>query len=98
MGGAMDLVAGARRVIVAMEHQTKDGASRILKECTLPLTGKSVVHDIVTELCWIRVTPDGLLLTEVAEGMDAAEVQARTEARLIVSPELRVMTVDGAGS
>jgi 3-oxoacid CoA-transferase subunit B len=93
MGGAMDLVAGARRVVVAMEHQTKDGASRILKECTLPLTGQSVVHDIVTELCWIRVTPDGLLLTEVAEGLDAAEVQARTEAKLIVSPELRVMTV-----
>ena len=98
MGGAMDLVAGARRVIVAMEHQTKDGASRILKECTLPLTGKSVVHDIVTELCWIRVTPEGLVLTEVAEGMNAAEVQARTEAKLIVSPELRVMTIDGAGS
>ena len=98
MGGAMDLVAGARRVIVAMEHQTKDGASRILKECTLPLTGKSVVHDIVTELCWIRVTPEGLVLIEVAEGMGAEEVQARTEARLLVSPELRVMTVDGAGS
>jgi 3-oxoacid CoA-transferase subunit B len=97
MGGAMDLVAGARRVIVAMEHQTRDGASRILKECTLPLTGQSVVHDIVTELCWIRVTPDGLLLTEVAEGLDAAEVQARTEAKLIVSPELRVMTVAVAG-
>ena len=98
MGGAMDLVAGARRVIVAMEHQTKDGASRILKKCTLPLTGQSVVHDIVTELCWIRVTPEGLLLTEVAEGLDAAEVQARTEAKLIVSPELRVMTVAAAGS
>ena len=97
MGGAMDLVAGARRVIVAMEHQTKDGASRILKKCTLPLTGQSVVHDIVTELCWIRVTPEGLLLTEVAEGLDAAEVQARTEAKLIVSPELRVMTVVAAG-
>jgi 3-oxoacid CoA-transferase subunit B len=97
MGGAMDLVAGARRVIVAMEHQTKEGASRILKKCTLPLTGKSVVHDIVTELCWIRVTPEGLLLTEVAEGIDAAEVQARTEATLIVSPELRVMTVAVAG-
>jgi 3-oxoacid CoA-transferase subunit B len=96
MGGAMDLVAGARRVIVAMEHQTKDGASRILKACTLPLTGKSVVHDIVTELCWIRVTPEGLLLTEVAEGVDAAEVQARTEAKLLVSPDLRVMTVAGA--
>ncbi len=96
MGGAMDLVAGARRVIVAMEHQTKDGASRILKACTLPLTGKSVVHDIVTELCWIRVTPEGLLLTEVAEGVDAAEVKARTEAKLLVSPDLRVMTVAGA--
>src|SRR5271154_5556219 len=93
MGGAMDLVAGVRRVVVAMEHQTKDGGSRILKDCTLPLTGQSVVHDIVTELCWIHVTPAGLVLTEVAEGLDAAEVQARTEARLIVSPELRVMTV-----
>jgi 3-oxoacid CoA-transferase subunit B len=96
MGGAMDLVAGARRVIVAMEHQTKDGASRILKACTLPLTGKRVVHDIVTELCWIHVTPEGLLLTEVAEGMNAAEVQARTEAKLLVSPDLRMMTVAGA--
>ena len=92
MGGAMDLVAGARRVIVAMEHQTKDGASRILKACTLPLTGTRVVHDIVTELGWIRVTPDGLVLTEVAEGIDAAGVQARTEAKLIVSPTLQVMT------
>jgi len=91
MGGAMDLVAGARRVIVAMEHQTKDGASKILKKCTLPLTGKSVVHDIVTELCWIRVTREGLLLTEVAEGFDAAGVQARTEARLIVSSDLQRM-------
>ncbi|MDQ2833762.1 MAG: 3-oxoacid CoA-transferase subunit B [Acidobacteriota bacterium] len=93
MGGAMDLVAGARRVIVAMEHQTKDGASRILKQCTLPLTGERVVHDIVTELCWIRVTSEGLLLTEVAEGLSTAEVQARTEARLMVSPEVREMTV-----
>jgi 3-oxoacid CoA-transferase subunit B len=92
MGGAMDLVASARRVVVAMEHQTKDGGAKILKVCTLPLTGQGVVHDIVTELGWIRVTPEGLLLTEVAEGVDAAEVQARTEARLIVSPELRVMT------
>lgn len=91
MGGAMDLVAGARRVVVAMEHQTKDGNPKILKRCTLPLTGKSVVHDIVTELCWIRVTSDGLLLTEVAEGFDAAAVQGRTEAKLIVAPDLRVM-------
>jgi len=94
MGGAMDLVAGARRVIVAMEHQTKDGTSRILRECTLPLTGQNVVHDIVTELCWIRVSAQGLMLTEVVEGMSAAEVQAKTEARLLVSPDLRVMTVD----
>jgi 3-oxoacid CoA-transferase subunit B len=92
MGGAMDLVAGARRVIVAMEHQTKEGASRILKACTLPLTGTRVVHDIVTELGWIRVTAAGLVLTEVAEGIDAAEVQARTEATLIVSSTLQVMT------
>jgi len=91
MGGAMDLVAGARRVVVAMEHQTRDGGSKILKACTLPLTGKSVVHDIVTELCWIRVTPQGLLLTEVAEGFDAAAVQARTEAKLMVAPDLRLM-------
>jgi 3-oxoacid CoA-transferase subunit B len=97
MGGAMDLVAGARRVVVAMEHQTKDGEAKILKMCTLPLTGKSVVHDIVTELCWIRVTPEGLVLTEVAEGVDAAEVQAKTEAKLIVSPDLRVMTVAALG-
>ncbi|WP_353072331.1 3-oxoacid CoA-transferase subunit B [Tunturiibacter gelidiferens] len=94
MGGAMDLVAGARRVIVAMEHQTKDGASRILKECTLPLTGQSVVHDIVTELCWIRVTAEGLVLTEVAEGMDVNELKARTDAKLLVSPDMRVMTVN----
>lgn len=91
MGGAMDLVACARRVVVAMEHQTKEGHPKILKVCTLPLTGKNVVHDIVTELCWIRVTPDGLLLTELAEGIDAATVQSRTEAKLIISPDLRSM-------
>jgi 3-oxoacid CoA-transferase subunit B len=93
MGGAMDLVAGARRVIVAMEHQTKDSEPRILKQCALPLTGTRVVHDIVTELCWIRVTPEGLVLTEIAEGLEPAEVQKRTEARLIISPELQRMIV-----
>jgi 3-oxoacid CoA-transferase subunit B len=95
MGGAMDLVASARRVVVAMEHQTKDGGAKILRACTLPLTGERVVHDIVTELGWIRVIPEGLLLTEVAEGVDAAEVQARTEAKLLISPDLRVMTALG---
>jgi len=93
MGGAMDLVAGARRVIVAMEHQTKEGESRILKRCSLPLTGTGVVHDIVTELAWIRVTPEGLLLTEIAEGIRPDEVQARTEAALAFAPNLVTMSV-----
>jgi 3-oxoacid CoA-transferase subunit B len=94
MGGAMDLVAGARRVIVAMEHQTKDGAPKILRHCTLPLTGMHVVHDIVTEIAWIKVTPEGLLLTEIVEGISPAEVQARTEARLIFANDISTMTVN----
>ena len=91
MGGAMDLVAGARRVVIAMEHTTKDGAPKILKKCTLPLTGVKVVDTIVTDLAYLRVTPKGIVLEEVAPGLTAEDVQKATEPKLIVSPQLAVM-------
>ena len=91
MGGAMDLVAGARRVVVAMEHTTREGAPKILKKCTLPLTGVKVVETIVTEMGYIRVTAAGLLLEEIAPGLTPEDVQRATEARLSVSPKLKVM-------
>ena len=84
MGGAMDLVAGAKRVIVAMEHTTRDGGHKILKRCTLPFTGLKVVNLIVTEMAVIDVTPSGLVLREVAADTTVDRVKAATGAELIV--------------
>ena len=93
MGGAMDLVAGARRVVVAMEHTNKDGKPKVLKKCTLPLTGTKVVNMIVTEMAVIQVTPTGLVLEEIAPGLTADDVQKATEPTLIISPALKQMTI-----
>jgi 3-oxoacid CoA-transferase subunit B len=91
MGGAMDLVAGARRVVIAMEHATKDGQPKILKKCSLPLTGVKVVDTIVTEMAYIRVTPEGLVLEEIAPGLTPEDVQRATEPKLRISPNLKSM-------
>ena len=91
MGGAMDLVAGAARVLVATEHNAKDGAFKIVEECSLPLTGKRVVHDIVTELGWFHVAPEGLVMQEIAEGVTKDAVEHRTGCQVHFSADLHPM-------
>ena len=93
IGGAMDIAAGAKKLIVCMEHTTRDGASKVVKQCSYPLTGIECIDTIVTDLAVIDVVPEGLVLRELAPGWSAEEVQAATEARLLVRgqvPEMRL--------
>lgn len=89
MGGAMDLVAGARRVIVAMQHRDKAGNSKILKKCTLPLTGQNCVHRVVTDMAVLDLSKEGFVLKEFAPGLSIDEVKAATAAPLSIDPEVR---------
>ncbi|MCI0441226.1 MAG: 3-oxoacid CoA-transferase subunit B [Chloroflexi bacterium] len=93
VGGAMDLAVGAKRVIVAMEHNDRNGNPKIVRECGYPLTGKECVSLIVTDIAVIEVTPRGLVLKETAPGWTVADVQRETEPRLIISPDLREMAL-----
>ena len=91
MGGAMDLCAGVKKIVVATEHCEKSGKSKILKKCTLPLTGAKCVTDIVTERCYFQVTPEGLVLRELAEGYTVDDILACTEADFIVPEHIGIM-------
>jgi len=92
MGGAMDLVNGAKRVVVIMEHVNKYGESKIKKECTLPLTGKGVVNSLITDYAVFEFTENGMVLTEIAEDMTVEEIKEKTEANYTVSPDLKIMS------
>jgi 3-oxoacid CoA-transferase subunit B len=94
MGGAMDLVVSAKRVVVIMEHAAKNGSPKILNECSLPLTGKRVVHRIITDLAVLDVTDEGLVLRELAPGISAREVQERTEPTLKVPSDVTEMKLE----
>ncbi|QSQ15603.1 MULTISPECIES: CoA transferase subunit B [Myxococcus] len=93
MGGAMDLAVGAKRIYVAMEHANKEGQPKILKKCSLPLTGIKCVHHIVTDHAYIDVTPEGLVLRELAPGVTVELVQKLTEPKLKIAPDVREMKV-----
>ncbi len=93
MGGAMDLAVGAKRVVVAMEHATKEGGHKILKNCTLPLTSKRCVHALCTDLAWIDVTAEGLLLRELAPGETVESVQKLTQPSLRRASDLKTMAI-----
>ena len=80
MGGAMDLVSGVRRVLVLMEHTAQDGSAKLLRNCTLPLTGTGVVHRVITDLCVLDVTPSGFEVVELADGVTPQQIEQRTEA------------------
>jgi acetate CoA/acetoacetate CoA-transferase beta subunit len=93
MGGAMDLLVGAKKVYVATDHVTKDGQSKLLERCTLPLTAQGVVDVVVTDMGYFEVTPDGFLLKEIAPGVTVEEVKAATAGHLMIAPDLKEMTV-----
>lgn len=94
MGGAMDLVASAKNIIVAMQHVNKAGESKLLKECSLPITGIACVKKVVSELGVFNITSDGFELIEIAPGVSVEEVQNKTEGRLTISPDLKVINID----
>jgi 3-oxoacid CoA-transferase subunit B len=94
MGGAMDLVAGTDNIIVAMQHTNRAGESKLLKRCSLPLTGKNCIRRVITDLGFFTIQDDAFTLLELAPGVSVEEVQAKTEGKLIVSPNVKTMQLD----